>query len=93
MGLKVGYNVPTPVGRPQTFDPSIATYVALKRALSPRFQKPRGLEGLPPICFVRIAFIGLRASYNWMQIVTADVTILFGRLKIFVPLVATYVAR
>jgi hypothetical protein len=43
MGLKVGYNlvtiviidVPTSVGRPKTFDPSIATYVALKRALSP----------------------------------------------------------
>jgi hypothetical protein len=37
--------------------------------------------------------MALEAGYNWMQIVTADVTILFGRLKIFVPLVATYVAR
>jgi len=42
MGLMVGYNwaaivkinVPNPVGRPKTF--SIATYVALKRALSPK---------------------------------------------------------
>jgi len=102
MGFRVGYNlvtiviidVPASVGRPKTFDPSIATYVALKGTSSPlRFWKPRGLKGLPPICLVRIAFIGLRASYNWMQIVTADVTIFFGRLKNFVPLVATYVAR
>jgi hypothetical protein len=102
MGLKVGYNlvtiviidVPASVGRPKTFDPSIATYVALKGTSSPlRFWNPRGLKGLPPICLVRIAFIGLRASYNWMQIVTADVAILLGRLRIFAPLVATYVAK
>jgi len=43
--------------------------------------------------FGRIAFMSFKLDYNWMQIVTADVTILFGRLKIFVPLVATYVAR
>jgi hypothetical protein len=44
MGLKVGYNlvtiviidVPASVGRPKTFDPSIATYVALKGAPSPK---------------------------------------------------------
>jgi hypothetical protein len=100
--LKAGYNlvtiviidVPASVGRPKTFDPSIATYVALKGTSSPlRFWKPRGLKGLPPICLVRIAFIGLRASYNWMQIVTADVAILLGRLRIFAPLVVTYVAK
>ncbi|MBC7109022.1 MAG: hypothetical protein H5T41_09630 [Methanomassiliicoccales archaeon] len=100
--LKVGYNlvtiviidVPASVGRPKTFDPSIATYVALKGTSSPlRFWKPRGLKGLPPICLVRTAFIGLRASYNWMQIVTADVAILLGRLRIFAPLVVTYVAK
>jgi len=37
------------------------------------------------MCLVRTAFIGLRASYNWMQIVTADVAILLDRLKIFAP--------
>jgi hypothetical protein len=37
--------------------------------------------------------MGLRVDYNWMQIVTADVAILLGRLKLFVPLVATYVVR
>jgi hypothetical protein len=92
--LIVIINVPLPVGRPKTFDPSDATYVALKGALSPpRFQKPRGLKGLPPICLVRTAFIVLRVGYNWMQIVTADVAILLDRLKIFAPLVATYVVR
>jgi len=43
MGLRIGYNwdtiviinVPAPVGRPKTFDPSIATYVAPKGAPSP----------------------------------------------------------
>jgi len=45
MGFRVGYNlvtiviihVPTPVGRPKTFDPSIATYVAVKGV--PSFSK------------------------------------------------------
>jgi hypothetical protein len=45
------------------------------------------------MCLVRTAFIGLRASYNWMQIVTVGVAILLGRLKVFAPLVATYVAK
>jgi hypothetical protein len=39
---------------------------------------------------MRTAFIGLRVDYNWMQIVTADVATLLGRLRIFAPLVATY---
>jgi len=72
--LIVIINVPLPVGRPKTFDPSDATYVALKGALSPpRFQKPRGPRGLLPTCLVQTAFISLSASYNWMQIVIADV--------------------
>jgi len=37
--------------------------------------------------------MALEAGYNWMQIVTADVAILLDRLKIFAPLVATYVVR
>jgi hypothetical protein len=37
--------------------------------------------------------MGPRVSYNWMQIVTADVAILLGRLRIFAPLVVTYVAK
>jgi hypothetical protein len=42
---------------------------------------------------MRTGFIGFRVDYNWMQIVTADVTILLGKLKVFAPLVATYVAK
>jgi hypothetical protein len=45
------------------------------------------------MCLVRTAFIGFRVDYNWMQIVTVDVAILLGRLKVFAPLVATYVAK
>ena len=79
MGLKVSYNwaaiviinVPNPVGRPKTF--SIATYVALKRALSPKVLEAARAERFLPICLVWTAFIGLRASYNWMQIAIADV--------------------
>jgi len=37
--------------------------------------------------------MALEAGYNWMQIVTAGVAILLGRLKVFAPLVATYVAK
>jgi hypothetical protein len=42
---------------------------------------------------MRTEFIGFRVDYNWMQIVTADVAILLGRLRIFAPLVAAYVAK
>jgi len=34
--------------------------------------------------------MALEAGYNWMQIVTVNVAILLGRLKVFAPLVATY---
>jgi len=99
MGLRIGYNwvkivvisVPTPVGRPKTF--SIATYVALKGRLPPKVSEAAWAERFPPICLVRNAFIGLGAFYNWMQIVTVGVAILLGRLKVFAPLVATYVAK
>ena len=37
--------------------------------------------------------MALEAGYNWMQIVTADVTILLGKLKVFASLVAAYVAK
>ena len=45
------------------------------------------------MCLVRTAFIGLRASYNWMQIVMVDVPILLGSPQTFAPLVAARVAK
>jgi len=58
MNLEAGYNwgpiviinVALPVGRPKTFDPSIATYVALKGAPSPKVLEALSAERTSSKC-------------------------------------------
>jgi hypothetical protein len=71
--LIVIINVPLPVGRPKTFDLLSRHMSRLKGRLHPKASEAAWAERFPPICLVRTAFIGLRTSYNWMQIVIANV--------------------